>query len=1185
MPPSRQLSTLKLFQGAGFVLLLSFHSSNAAAQTSSNNTIQELSAEQTVEREMTGGATHRYQFDLRANQFFQVRVEQRGIDVALRLIDDKGDTTATMDSPNEKEGPETLSFVAERPGHFVLEVTSIDAKAEKGGYTIRREPSRIATANDRRRVEVERSFVAAIKARDSGADFDTLTTKLSEALAGWEQMGDGYMTDLTRRLVRQVIQAKSMSEIKPLPVGETVERQLEGGAGNFYFVSLKQGQVLQLDVKSNGINVLLVVGTKPEQMHAIDMGLSYERETFSLVVEEDANYLVLVRVPDFKSTGTYQLTSQVKERANATDRERIQAASLLQDGLVSSSKATAEGLAESLRFLAQAQELWEKIGDQYWSAYTSAHMGSVYADLGDHQKALIHLNGALKLFEGAGDIEGQGTTLNNIGLLYSSAGEKRKALDYYDRSLSLFRSEGNKISEGMTQNNIGTVYDDLGEKLEAAKSYSQALLLFESLDNKYGQTLALNNLGKVYAEMGDARKGLEYLNRSLTIAKETNNKLGEAATLANIQSVTNDGDPKNGSVENLLKSLQLARDIGNRVAEGKVLSNIGYVYFYAGEYQKGVDYFNQSLPLLREVGNKEREAEILNNEMVAWEFLGNRRLATCYGKQAINKFQELRSSVRGLQTEIEKSYLRTMEAYYKSLIELMIMEGRADDTIEVLNLYRDQQFFDFNPTDETVARRLSLSPREENFAREYEAKISKIGEVNTQVEDLKRLFGNRVISEQESTQLQHLITDQKGANDRFFNLLKDAEKEFAKPPGAEDSVPISSELKQMHLVLRELSASTKQKTAILYTIIRSDALFVVMVTDEAVKTFKTTVKAGDLNAKILAFYRLLRNPRVDPRPLGKELYDIIFKPVDADLTKLGVRTLVWQVDGSLRYVALPALWDGRHYLVERFEHVAFTRADLERMSRTVSPTWTATGFGNSQAQTVNLRDGSKVSFGALPGVAEELNSIIHTNGRDKGLLEGQVLTGASFTRDAFFQALKQHRPLVHIASHFAFRPGDSSRSFLLLGDGTALTLDEMKAHEHLFEGVELLTLSACNTAATEPDANGREIDGFSELAQRLGAAAVMASLWSVADKSTELLMSEFYRLRKENPQMSKAGALQSAQRSMLDGKLRPLKTTRQQRAELITTESSRALKFPFDPEKPYAHPFYWAPFVLIGNWK
>lgn len=93
---------------------------------------------------------------------------------------------------------------------------------------------------------------------------------------------------------------------------------------------------------------------------------------------------------------------------------------------------------------------------------------------------------------------------------------------------------------------------------------------------------------------------------------------------------------------------------------------------------------------------------------------------------------------------------------------------------------------------------------------------------------------------------------------------------------------------------------------------------------------------------------------------------------------------------------------------------------------------------------------------------------------------------------------------------------ENQYSNLLLGDGTKLTLEDIKnAPDDLFKGVELLTLSACETGVQkERESDGREIDGFAELAQRKGAKSVLASLWKVDDESTSQLMTQFYQTRQ-----------------------------------------------------------------------
>jgi CHAT domain-containing protein len=201
------------------------------------------------------------------------------------------------------------------------------------------------------------------------------------------------------------------------------------------------------------------------------------------------------------------------------------------------------------------------------------------------------------------------------------------------------------------------------------------------------------------------------------------------------------------------------------------------------------------------------------------------------------------------------------------------------------------------------------------------------------------------------------------------------------------------------------------------------------------------------------------------------------------------------------------------------------------------------------------------------------------------VLPGRRLLDADFTRNSLERALGRYS-IIHIASHFDFLPGKERSSFLLLGDGTALTLDTISATTPLFDKVELLTLSACNTA-TGSDAEGAEVEGFGVLAQKQGALAVLATLWEVADTSTGQLMREFYRLREANPQWTKAEALRQAQLELLTGQTNTVSQTRTQRAEIVGGEAASTSQPSFTPDAkaPLAHPYYWAPFILIGNWK
>jgi CHAT domain-containing protein len=218
--------------------------------------------------------------------------------------------------------------------------------------------------------------------------------------------------------------------------------------------------------------------------------------------------------------------------------------------------------------------------------------------------------------------------------------------------------------------------------------------------------------------------------------------------------------------------------------------------------------------------------------------------------------------------------------------------------------------------------------------------------------------------------------------------------------------------------------------------------------------------------------------------------------------------------------------------------------------------------------THSIRD-----FPALPGVQAEVDGIVRHG--SEGILPGEILLDNNFTSLALKEATKQNFPVLHIASHFVFSPGTEVNSFLLMGDGQELTLGDIRTQNFDFSHVDLLTLSACETGmGGGVDDDGREIEGFGVTAQRQGAKSVLATLWPVADKSTAILMKDFYQLHQEQ-KLSKAEALREAQLDMLNGT---------QDHIVADKKGSASTQFRVDPKKPYAHPFYWATFIMMGDW-
>ena len=345
---------------------------------------------------------------------------------------------------------------------------------------------------------------------------------------------------------------------------------------------------------------------------------------------------------------------------------------------------------------------------------------------------------------------------------------------------------------------------------------------------------------------------------------------------------------------------------------------------------------------------------------------------------------------------------------------------------------------------------------------------------------------------------------------------------------------------------------------------------------------------GQLNTAIAALRERIKSPTLDPRPEAKALLDLILPPAAREeLAQARAGTLMWHLDGTLRLVPLAALFDGEKYLVERYRLAVFTSASKANLKDVPKAHWSGLGLGVSKARSVDQKQ-----FSALSAVPKELQTVIRQpEQKDGGVIPGNRYLDEDFTWAAVQDQLKKKGkyPLVHIASHFNLEPGNDTMSYLLPGAGEPISLAIITRQNNLFGGVDLLTLSACETAVGGGrDDTGREVDGLSFIAQRQGAKAVVATLWPVADASTALLMGHFYQLR-ESRSLTKAEALRQAQLALLNGKVGAGGTAagKDERGGRLAPEdgaNAASTAFAPDPNAPYAHPYYWAPFILMGNW-
>ncbi|MGP8253581.1 MAG: CHAT domain-containing tetratricopeptide repeat protein [Terracidiphilus sp.] len=873
-------------------------------------------------------------------------------------------------------------------------------------------------------------------------------------------------------------------------------------------------------------------------------------------------------------------------------------------------------LHQALDYYNQALTSFREADDRSGEAATMGNIGGAYEESGEMQKALDYYNRALPLLREAGDRSDQATNLINTGNVYNVQGDMKQALAYYNQALPIFRELDYLEAEGVTLDNIGAVYRVQGRMQEALDAFQQALVILRQANDPENEAAVLVNTATVYSDLGDGQRALDFNQQALPIFRQVHDRSNEATVLVNIANEYSELAENEKALDFLNQALPILQETGDRDAEANALNIMGVVFFGLGERQKALDHFNQALTLLRDVGDRQYEAEALGNigdvyrdqkkleqafrsydqALALAAAVGDRiveanifyslmlneqsrkpALAIYYGKQAVNLLQEVRGNIEGLDKELQKSFLASKGDCYHDLANLLIDEGRLPEAQQVLDLLKQQEYSEFvrGDTANTLSP-LALTPAEQQAEEDYTKSTGQIVTLGEQWAALKKITARTPEQEQQYQQLsEQLNTASKGMNEYYARLYT----LFGSSSGANKQV---ADVKGDVSLLRQALAKMPHAVA-LYTLVGSERYSVIVVTGSTAVAREYPITQKDLNQKVAALQRALRDPESDPRPPARELYEILLGPVKADLDQAQAQTLVWSLDGALRYVPMAALFDGKQYVVEQYSSATITPVSIAHLLDRPD-------FTDLNAAAMGISRQYEVALPALPAVVGELDEVVsdvRTKGA-QGVLPGTILLDGSFTEKGMENLLSSPHTVVHIASHFVFQPGDESQSYLLLAgkdqeaSGYHLTVAGFRDDQQLsLEDTDLLTLSACETGMSGSAGNGREVDGLGTTAQLKGAKAVISTLWEVNDASTGALMADFYKRWTEGAgKVSKVEALRQAQLDLLQHRVAP-KTGESGTGVSVVESVPGKLRGPTG----YAHPYYWAPFVLMGNWK
>jgi CHAT domain-containing protein len=535
---------------------------------------------------------------------------------------------------------------------------------------------------------------------------------------------------------------------------------------------------------------------------------------------------------------------------------------------------------------------------------------------------------------------------------------------------------------------------------------------------------------------------------------------------------------------------------------------------------------------------------------------GENTLAVLLGKQALAQVETERRYFVGQDRRFDAGFLHDKVAAYRDVADWLLELGRTDEGLAVLQLMKTEELTDFGvraalPASDPEAL---FTEAESAFKNRY-APLASAQDAPSELSQLSALARADKISPAESERLRVLLAGKSQTEEaravRIEQLLR---------TGAQDALPMAPQR-------REIAAPALARAAKRFG---ADTAFAVYLLTK--HHLRILVSAGDSQAEFtvpldgavlkrdIGYFLAAISQRRDPGMLSGELYAEILKPVDEFATQHRVHRLTLWLDDALRYVPIAALHDGHHYLLEKYVIQIYSPAPDPEPTHVTQPQVRV--FGVTQAVG---------GFAALPSVADELCYVVRgpieglvsssdactTPASGHGALQGLGFADASFTELRFKQLLAGPRDfsVLHVGTHFRLRPGNALRSFLLLGDGSVLTLDALSALD--FHAIDLVTLSACETGMGGARADdGREIEGLSALVQRRGAGRVIASLWQVEDASTAQLMRRLYTEFNATHGDAALG-LQRAQRAL--------------RSLSSSTGTS------------YANPYYWAGFSVAGS--
>ncbi|MCL1471529.1 CHAT domain-containing protein [Argonema antarcticum] len=805
---------------------------------------------------------------------------------------------------------------------------------------------------------------------------------------------------------------------------------------------------------------------------------------------------------------------------------------------------------------------------------------------GQFQKAIALLEQIRADYKSQGDELGQARVLRNLALVYQQTGEMSKANEAITNSLNHLPKESNtKESKQLLAQILeaqGLLQLSVGQSEEALETWKQAADSYQKIGDITGVTRSKINQAQALQRMGLYHETIKTLHEINVTLKQEPDSLLKAKGLQSLGNALRVTGELAQSEEILAQSLAIAQKLAAPESIASILLSLGNTARLQAKPQAALDYY-QRAERTSPSSNLQIQSQVNQISLLVEQKEWSKAVELVPQIQSIlTRFPVKRTTInasinlaKNMIKILKYGKINSLSYTYSNIAQLLATAVQEAENLQdprtlayalgsFGGLYEQKKQWDYAQELTNKALFLAQGINASDIAYQWQWQLGRILKQQGDREGAIAAYTEAVNT------IQSIRSDLVAiSSEAQFSFRESVEPVYRELIGL--LLPVGEKVDQSALkkarqtidflqlaeldnFFRDACLNTQPlqidnidpKAAIFSTIILSDRLEVIVgLPGQPLRRYTTLLSQEEIEATLLQARNALTFPRlrISLRNFlvpSQKIYKWLIGPMETELADSGVQTLVFVLDGAIRNIPMSSLYDGEKYLVQKYSIAVAPGLQLIDAKPLQQ--------GKLRVLTAGLSE-ARQGFSPLPGVKFELDSIGSEVFTEK-------LLDRSFTATNFKTKVKSSSfPIIHLATHGQFS-SQANDTFILTWDDriNAKDLDSLLRADTRIGPVELLVLSACQTAAGD----NRATLGLTGVAVRAGARSTVASLWSVSDEATALLMTRFYEElahSQVNPgnKVTKAEALRRAEQAVLQ-------------------------------DERFSHPYFWSAFVMVGNW-